>query len=56
MVPLIDDNVREEREEFRVQLALDPLSSESERVILGQNETIITIEDDDSMFDMFTML
>ena len=40
---LIDDDVREETEEFRVQIILD-----SDGVTLGQNTTIIQIVDDDS--------
>ena len=44
---IVDDDVREEEEEFRVQITLDPLKSPAVRV--GENATtIIQIADDDS--------
>jgi hypothetical protein len=44
---LTDDQIREETEEFRVQVTIDPLISE--RVRVGQNEIIVEIRDDDSV-------
>ena len=44
---IVDDDVREEEEEFRAQITLDPLKSPAVRV--GENAmTIIQIADDDS--------